>query len=74
MTILPGETACLRCLMSEAPPPGTTPTCDTAGILAPIILDRFGRDPAVSSSVVVTFMCDFFGFLALLGIAALILL
>jgi len=44
------------------------------GILAPIILDRFGRDPAVSSSVVVTFMTDFFGFLALLGIAALILL
>ncbi|HEV7383730.1 MAG TPA: magnesium transporter, partial [Phenylobacterium sp.] len=44
------------------------------GILAPIVLDRFGRDPAVSSSVVVTFMTDFFGFLALLGIAALILL
>jgi magnesium transporter len=44
------------------------------GILAPITLDRFGRDPAVSSSVVVTFMTDFFGFLALLGIAALILL
>ena len=37
MTILPGETACLRCLMPEPPPPGTTPTCDTAGILAPII-------------------------------------
>ena len=37
MTILPGETACLRCLMADAPPPGTTPTCDTAGILAPII-------------------------------------
>src|SRR5579859_2122322 len=44
------------------------------GILAPIVLDRFGRDPAVSSSVVVTFMTDFFGFLALLGISALILL
>jgi magnesium transporter len=44
------------------------------GILAPILLDRTGRDPAVSSSVVVTFMTDFFGFLALLGIAALILL
>jgi magnesium transporter len=44
------------------------------GILAPIVLDRFGRDPAVSSSVVVTFMTDLFGFLALLGIAALILL
>ncbi|MGD9722079.1 MAG: ThiF family adenylyltransferase [Pirellulales bacterium] len=37
MTIVSGQTACLRCLMSETPPPGTTPTCDTAGILAPII-------------------------------------
>ena len=37
MTILPGETPCLRCLMTDAPPPGTTPTCDTAGILSPII-------------------------------------
>jgi len=44
------------------------------GILAPIVLDRTGRDPAVSSSVLVTFMTDFFGFLALLGIAAVILL
>jgi magnesium transporter len=44
------------------------------GIVAPIVLERLGRDPAVSSSVVVTFMTDFFGFLALLGIAALILL
>jgi hypothetical protein len=30
-------TACLRCLIPEPPPPGTTPTCDTAGILASII-------------------------------------
>jgi len=37
MTILPGQTACLRCLMRECPPPGSTPTCDTAGILAPIV-------------------------------------
>jgi len=37
MTIVPGETACLRCLMNDTPPPGTTPTCDTAGILAPIV-------------------------------------
>ncbi|HTM54634.1 MAG TPA: ThiF family adenylyltransferase [Pirellulales bacterium] len=37
MTILPGETACLRCLMHDTPPPGSMPTCDTAGILAPII-------------------------------------
>lgn len=37
MTILPGETACLRCLMSETPPPGSTPTCDSAGIMGPVI-------------------------------------
>lgn len=37
MTILPGETPCLRCLMPDAPPPGATPTCDSAGILGPII-------------------------------------
>ena len=37
MTIVPGDTPCLRCLMHDAPPPGSTPTCDTAGILSPII-------------------------------------
>lgn len=38
MTILPGETACLGCLMMNGPPPpGTTATCDSAGILSPII-------------------------------------
>ena len=38
MTVLPGESACLRCLMLEGPPlPGTMPTCDSAGILATII-------------------------------------
>ena len=37
MTIVPGRSACLRCLHPEPPPPGATPTCDSAGILAPII-------------------------------------
>lgn len=38
MTILPRETACLNCLMLDGPPPpGTTPTCDSHGILAPIV-------------------------------------
>lgn len=37
MTILPGETPCLRCLIPEPPAAGTTPTCDTAGIVSPII-------------------------------------
>ncbi len=37
MPILPGETACLRCLIPECPPPGSLPTCDTAGVLGPIV-------------------------------------
>jgi adenylyltransferase/sulfurtransferase len=37
MTILPGDTACLRCVFPERPLPGTTPTCDTAGVLNGIV-------------------------------------
>ncbi len=37
MTIIPGETPCLGCLMETCPQPGSTPTCDTAGILGPIV-------------------------------------
>ncbi len=37
MTIIPGETACLRCLMPDVPEPGTTETCDTAGVLMPAV-------------------------------------
>jgi adenylyltransferase/sulfurtransferase len=36
MNILPRETPCLRCVWEDAPPPGFAPTCDTAGIIAPI--------------------------------------
>ncbi len=35
-TIVPGDTACLRCIFESAPPPGVTPTCDTAGVLGSI--------------------------------------
>jgi molybdopterin/thiamine biosynthesis adenylyltransferase len=35
MTFLPGETPCLRCVMSEPPPAGSSATCDTAGVLGP---------------------------------------
>ena len=35
MNIIPGETPCLRCVFESAPPPELTPTCDTAGIIAP---------------------------------------
>ncbi|MBL8556399.1 MAG: magnesium transporter [Phenylobacterium sp.] len=45
-----------------------------AGVLAPLGLERLGRDPAVSSSVFVTFVTDLMGFLSFLGLASLILL
>jgi magnesium transporter len=45
-----------------------------AGILVPLTLRRFGADPAVSSSVFVTFVTDVVGFLAFLGLATIILL
>lgn len=38
LTIVPGKTNCLNCLMTEGPPPpGTTAGCDLAGILAPVV-------------------------------------
>jgi shikimate dehydrogenase/3-dehydroquinate dehydratase type I len=37
LVIRPGKTACLRCLLEEEPPPGSSPTCDTAGVIAPIV-------------------------------------
>jgi len=37
MPILPRETPCLRCIWQEPPPPGSSPTCDTAGVLAPVV-------------------------------------
>lgn len=37
MTILPGETACLACVVPDCPPPGTLPTCETAGVLGPAV-------------------------------------
>ncbi len=34
MPVLPGETACLRCVFPEPTPPEQTETCETAGIVA----------------------------------------
>jgi adenylyltransferase/sulfurtransferase len=33
MAVLPGEGPCFACLVGELPAPGTSPTCDTAGVL-----------------------------------------
>jgi adenylyltransferase/sulfurtransferase len=38
LAIVPGRTACLRCLIPDPPAPGTLPTCDTAGIIGPTAL------------------------------------
>lgn len=37
MTIIPNETPCLRCIFEEMPSAGSSPTCDTAGVIQPII-------------------------------------
>jgi adenylyltransferase/sulfurtransferase len=37
MAIIPGETACLRCLVEDIPDPGTSDTCDTAGVIGPAV-------------------------------------
>jgi adenylyltransferase/sulfurtransferase len=36
MPVVPGETACLRCVFPEQPPAGSIDTCDTAGVLGPM--------------------------------------
>ena len=36
-TIIPGKTACLRCLFNDIPPAGSTATCDTAGVVGPVV-------------------------------------
>ena len=38
LAIVPGRTACLRCLIPEPPAVGAVPTCDTAGIIGPAAL------------------------------------
>src|SRR5260370_16603167 len=37
MTIRPNVTPCLRCVFPEAPAAASAPTCDTAGVIMPII-------------------------------------
>lgn len=32
----PGRTPCLRCFLELLPPPGASPTCDSAGVLGPL--------------------------------------
>lgn len=45
-----------------------------AGVTIPVVLDRLGVDPAVSSSVILTALTDALGFFLFLGLATLIVL
>ncbi|HKV42574.1 MAG TPA: ThiF family adenylyltransferase [Blastocatellia bacterium] len=38
MTIVPGKSPCLRCVLEAMPEPGSGPTCDTAGVIMPIVM------------------------------------
>src|SRR5262245_8533088 len=38
MTVLPGRTACYRCLFEDPPPPGDVPSCQEAGVLGPSVV------------------------------------
>jgi magnesium transporter len=44
----------------------------TAGALVPILLTRFGQDPATASAILLTTVTDVFGFFAFLGTATLL--
>jgi len=46
----------------------------TVGVLCPLLLQRFGRDPVMGSSILLTAMTDSMGFLIFLGLASAVLL
>ncbi len=37
LAVVPGKTPCLRCVLGERPAAGTGETCDTAGVVAPVV-------------------------------------
>jgi molybdopterin/thiamine biosynthesis adenylyltransferase len=37
LLVRPGHSPCLRCVLEQMPAPGSGPTCDTAGVVAPIV-------------------------------------
>jgi adenylyltransferase/sulfurtransferase len=56
MTIRPGSTPCLRCIFAEMPPAGSLPTCDTAGVIMPIILNI----SSIQTSEAIKLLCGAF--------------
>jgi len=52
-TFLPGSGPCLRCLFDGPPPAGSQPTCDTAGVLGPVISMVAGVQAAEAMKVLI---------------------
>jgi len=46
----------------------------SVGVLVPMVRERFGKDPAIGSSVLLTFATDSLGFFIFLGLATLFLM
>jgi magnesium transporter len=44
------------------------------GVIIPLVMTKFGRDPAVGSSVLITAMTDSGGFFIFLGLATIFLI
>jgi molybdopterin-synthase adenylyltransferase len=49
MNVRPRTTACFRCVFPDVPPPGTTASCDTAGVIGPIggVIGSFASSEAL---------------------------
>ena len=52
MSIVPGRTACLRCLVPEPPAPGSLPTCDTTGVIGPAVMVVGGVQAAEAIKII----------------------
>jgi molybdopterin/thiamine biosynthesis adenylyltransferase len=37
LTVLPGASACFRCVFEDAPPPDEVPSCEETGVLGPVV-------------------------------------
>lgn len=37
MNIIPDKTPCLRCIFEKIPAPGSSPTCETVGVISPVV-------------------------------------
>lgn len=53
MPVFPHKSACLRCLMPSPPPPGSTETCDTAGVIGPAISIVASMQAAIALRILV---------------------